>query len=853
MYGVGATAADYDNDGDVDIYLTALGDNRLFRGAGDGTFVDVTAEAGVAGGGFSTSALWFDYDKDGHLDLFVANYVEWTIETDLFCPGPRGGESKSYCTPESYTGQSPTLYRNRGDGTFEDVTERAGLSNPASKALGVAMLDFDGDGWMDLFVANDTQPDQLYRNGGDGTFGDIGVIAGVAYSETGVARAGMGVDAIDYDDSGRPSLIVGNFSNEMIALFHNEGNGLFIDEAPRSAVGRGSLLALTFGCFFFDYDLDGRPDIFALNGHVDDLVEEVQSRVTYAQPALLFRNIGEGRFEDATAAAGPALAHPVVGRGAASGDLDGDGDLDVLVTENNGPRAPAPERHPWHEQHDPRPHHRRRLEPRRHWRPSGGDHRREHALADRQDGIELRLAERAPGDVRSGARDDGRGRARALAQWDDRPGGVSRREPPTHDSRGRRLGRRHTTRARGTMIDRHAARAAMILVLAGVACGGDDAVQLGPREDAHRANNRGIARLEQFDYPAAATAFRDALRLDDTLAIARINLALALYYDQDFEGATMAATEAASQLPSSPQPPYLLGLIARAENRPDDALGWFAEVQQQDPGDVGTNVYLGQIHLEARNYVEAAERLRLAVAEEPYNVTAAYSLGLALARSGDTDEGQQLLEQAQALRATGYAVTFGTGYLEAGRYAEAIASTGAEPELVDRAPPSAVFTVTPIAADLPARGGRPVTVRAPFRGRRADGGGVARARRLPQRRGHPDRCGHRRRSRSLPHLGGGAAAPAQRRGRDVDHRDRGGRPGERTAGHGADRGDRGRLRQQRCARPVRAALRRQQPVSERRQRPVHGCDGHGGLPSLSVSPRARRRSPISTTTATSTS
>ena len=337
MYGVGGTAADYDNDGDVDIYLTALGDNRLFRGAGDGTFVDVTAEAGVADGGFSTSALWFDYDKDGHLDLFVANYVEWTIETDLFCPGPRGGESKSYCTPESYTGQSPTLYRNRGDGTFEEVTERAGLSNLASKALGVAMLDFDGDGWMDLFVANDTQPDQLYRNGGDGTFGDIGVIAGVAYSEAGVARAGMGVDAIDYDDSGRPSLIVGNFSNEMIALFHNEGNGLFIDEAPRSAVGRGSLLALTFGCFFFDYDLDGRPDIFALNGHVDDLVEEVQSRVTYAQPALLFRNIGEGRFEDATAAAGPALARPVVGRGAAYGDLDGDGDLDVLVTENNGP------------------------------------------------------------------------------------------------------------------------------------------------------------------------------------------------------------------------------------------------------------------------------------------------------------------------------------------------------------------------------------------------------------------------------------------------------------------------------------------------------------------------------------
>lgn len=242
-------------------------------------------------------------------------------------------------------------------------------------------------------------------------------------------------------------------------------------------------------------------------------------------------------------------------------------------------------------------------------------------------------------------------------------------------------------------------RATMVLALASVACGGDDAGRLGPREDAYRANNRGIARLEQFDYPAAAAAFRDALSLDDTLGIARVNLALALYYDQDFEGAAMAATVAARQLPSSPQPPYLLGLIARAENRPDDALGWFAEVQQQDPGDVGTNINLGQIHLEARNYVDATERLRLAFADEPYNVTAAYNLGLALARSGETVEGQQLLEQAQALRATGYAVTFGAGYLEAGRYAEAIGSTGAEPELVNRTLPSASFAATPIAAD----------------------------------------------------------------------------------------------------------------------------------------------------------
>ena len=335
LYGLGGAAADYDNDGHADLYLTALGPNRLFKGRGDGTFEDVTAAAGVGDERFSTSALWFDYDADGALDLFVANYVQWTPETDLFCT--LDGEAKSYCTPESYSGQRPTLYRSRGDGTFEDVTAAAGLDVPSSKGLGVAMLDFDGDGWLDLFVANDTEPDQLFRNRGDGTFEDVGLVAGVAFSEGGVARAGMGVDAADYDGSGRPSLVVGNFSNEMIALFHNEGSGLFIDEAPRSAIGGTSLLTLAFGCFFFDYDLDGRPDIFAANGHVADDIERVQARVTYAQPAHLFRNVGRGRFEDAVPSVGPALAEPMVARGAAYADVDNDGDLDILVTTSNGP------------------------------------------------------------------------------------------------------------------------------------------------------------------------------------------------------------------------------------------------------------------------------------------------------------------------------------------------------------------------------------------------------------------------------------------------------------------------------------------------------------------------------------
>ena len=334
MYGLGVSAADYDNDGRIDIYVTALDANHLFHNIGGGKFVDVTRAAGVADGGFSTSAAWLDYDKDGRLDLFVGHYVEWSPQKDLFCT--IDGTHKSYCTPESYTGASPTLFRNRGDGTFENVTARAGLKDPASKALGVAVFDFDSDGWPDLFVANDTQPNRLYRNQRNGTFADVAVSAGVAFNEAGVARAGMGADAADYDRSGRDSLIIGNFSNEMMGLYHNEGNGLFIDEAAVAGIGRPSLLTLTFGCFFFDYDLDGWLDIFAANGHVADDIQAVQKTVTYAQPPHLFRNVGRGRFEDASRQAGRPLQEAIVARGAAYGDYDNDGDLDLLIATNGG-------------------------------------------------------------------------------------------------------------------------------------------------------------------------------------------------------------------------------------------------------------------------------------------------------------------------------------------------------------------------------------------------------------------------------------------------------------------------------------------------------------------------------------
>jgi len=335
MYGLGVAAADYDNDGHVDLFINALGPDRLFRNRGDGTFEDVTRRAGVSDPGFGTSATWIDYDRDGRLDLFACNYVQWSPKEDIFCT--LDGVSKSYCTPESYRGATDRLFRNKGDGTFEDVTRRAGVYDPTGKSLGVVALDYDGDGWPDLAVANDTQPNFLYHNKGDGTFEEVGKIAGIAFSEEGRARGAMGIDAADYDGSGRDSLVIGNFSNEMLALYHNEGRGLFIDDAAMAGIGQPSLLTLAFGCFFFDFDLDGRLDIFVANGHVENDINRVQPSVTYAQPPHLFRGLGGGRFAQIEGQSGPDLLRPLVGRGAAYADFDNDGDLDIAVSTNNGP------------------------------------------------------------------------------------------------------------------------------------------------------------------------------------------------------------------------------------------------------------------------------------------------------------------------------------------------------------------------------------------------------------------------------------------------------------------------------------------------------------------------------------
>jgi len=336
MYGIGVTVGDYDNDGYDDLFITAYGQSRLFHNNGNGTFTDVTQKAGLSGvNEFSTSAAWVDYDKDGRLDLVVGNYVQWSPEKDLYCT--MDGKNKSYCTPESYKGTSVRLWHNDGGGKFSDVTQKAGLGEPTSKTLGVAVLDYDNDGWPDLLFSNDTQPNKLYHNNGNGTFTEKAVVAGVAFSEDGVARAGMGVDTFDYDRSGNTSLLITNFSNQMISLYHNEGKGLFVDEAPQSEVGRASLLTLGFGCFFFDYDLDGWPDIFVANGHIDPDIQKVQANVKYAELPHLFRNLGKGKFAEVTKSAGAEFAAARVGRSAAYADIYNDGRLDILLSTNGGP------------------------------------------------------------------------------------------------------------------------------------------------------------------------------------------------------------------------------------------------------------------------------------------------------------------------------------------------------------------------------------------------------------------------------------------------------------------------------------------------------------------------------------
>ena len=336
LYGMGVAIGDTTNDGFPDIFVTCVGQNRLFRNTGKGSFIDATRGSGLdRREAFSTSAMWVDVDRDGFLDLLVCNYVRWSAEHDVFCSPD--GKQKAYCTPEAYRGETCWLFRNRGDGTFEDVTATCGIFDSSSKALGVALIDHDQDGWPDLFVANDTQPNKLYRNQRNGTFKDVALEAGIALSEDARARAGMGVDAADFDNSGRTGLAVTNFEGEMVGLYRARQGGHYEDVAIQAGVGGPSRSRLGFGCLFTDVDLDGALDLLIVNGHIDDTVRNIRGSAGHAQPPQLFLNNGGGSFRDGSSIVGDAFAQPRVGRGLACGDFDRDGDVDILMTTNNGP------------------------------------------------------------------------------------------------------------------------------------------------------------------------------------------------------------------------------------------------------------------------------------------------------------------------------------------------------------------------------------------------------------------------------------------------------------------------------------------------------------------------------------
>ncbi|HLJ57737.1 MAG TPA: CRTAC1 family protein [Chthonomonadaceae bacterium] len=328
--GMGVAIGDYDNDGFDDILITSVGGNRLFHNEGGKRFREVTDSAGIRGAGWSTSAAWIDYDNDGKLDLFVCQYVQWRPDREQFC----GSRVKTYCTPTYYAGESCRLYHNEGGGRFTDVTKRAGLFNTASKALGVCIADIDGDGRPDILVANDQEPNFLYRNNGDGTFTDVAYTAGFAMAEDGRPRSGMGLDAAFSGNDGRLSVLVGNFALQGAALYRQAGAAQFTDEARSAGVLQPSCPYVTFGTLFCDLDNDGWKDAVLANGQIDDLIEQSSPDQRYAQPTLLLRNSGDGNYRDATRDAG--LGGPLVGRGLAAGDIDNDGRMDLLLIPNIG-------------------------------------------------------------------------------------------------------------------------------------------------------------------------------------------------------------------------------------------------------------------------------------------------------------------------------------------------------------------------------------------------------------------------------------------------------------------------------------------------------------------------------------
>jgi enediyne biosynthesis protein E4 len=334
LFGMGVAVGDYDNDGFPDLLVLGYGRCILYHNNGDGTFTDVTAKARVANSAkWASSAAWFDYDNDGRLDLVIANYVDWSPDKNFWC-GEHGPGLRSYCHPDNYHGQAPTLYHNNGDGTFTDASKQSGVGLKAGNGLGVVTFDYDNDGWQDIFLANDSMPNFLFHNNRDGTFREVAYAAGVAVSMDGTQEAGMGTDAADFMGSGRMGLIVTHLDLQLARLYENLADGTFDDATLRSKIAYATFHSSGFGARFMDYDNDGARDLFMANGHILDNIERFHSYVHYAEPKMMFRNIGDGVFESVSVQLGPDFKLPRVSRGAAVGDFDNDGDLDILVNNN---------------------------------------------------------------------------------------------------------------------------------------------------------------------------------------------------------------------------------------------------------------------------------------------------------------------------------------------------------------------------------------------------------------------------------------------------------------------------------------------------------------------------------------
>ena len=334
LFGMGVAVGDYDNDGFPDLLVLGYDRCILYHNNGDGTFNDVTAQSGLASRGkWASSAAWFDYDNDGRLDLVIANYVDWSPERNFYC-GDRGPGMRSYCHPDDFHGQSPSLYHNNGNGTFTDVSRASGLGAKSSNGLGVVTFDYDNDGWQDIFIANDHMPNFLFHNNRDGTFTEVAFPAGVAVSEDGLFEAGMGVDAADTTGNGRLDLIVTHLDMQLARLYKNQGDGTFEDATLRSKLSYSTFHTSGFGTRFFDYDNDGLRDLFIANGHVLDNIQRYNAGTQYAEPKQMFRNVGHGLFENVSDRLGADFQLPRVSRGAAVGDFDNDGDLDILISNN---------------------------------------------------------------------------------------------------------------------------------------------------------------------------------------------------------------------------------------------------------------------------------------------------------------------------------------------------------------------------------------------------------------------------------------------------------------------------------------------------------------------------------------